>query len=262
MCMILPRVFFALGFASVFQGVQAAEKQVSPAANEPPVLLLSQPLALQPGVTNKLSIRGLRLKGVTNIQFTGLSAPLEGKLGKIEDSKVPDGASAKSAGDQQVEVDVLLPENAPLGTNVTVLATSLAGTSKALPLLVIAAASLLEEKEPNGGFKEAQELQSGQTVRGSLGDGADVDVFKIAGRAGQMLRAEVIAARLNSTLDSALTLYDAKGMILGSNDDGAGRDSILTQKLPADGAYFLVLTSVNEKPAKTHLYALKLTLEP
>ena len=56
-------------------------------------------------------------------------------------------------------------------------------------------------------------------------------------RAGQRLVCEVLAARHGSALDSLLTLYDADGRQVATNDDTAGStDSRLEVTLPRDGA--------------------------
>lgn len=256
----LPAIALLLAGATAVGAADAPAKDKKP---EPPQLLLSLPTGIVPGTTNRVLLRGQRIKDVQSVRITGLAQPLEIRPGKAEDAKVPDGLTAAKAGDQQLELQVVLPAAAPRGTNVAFVAVSPAGESAALPTFVLEPGHVVEESEPNNGFRQAQPLAPGQTMRGVLGDGIDVDVFKVAGHAGRTLRAEVIASRLGSTLDAALTLYDERGTILASEDDGeAGRDPILQWRLPSDGTYHLVLTSVNEKPARTHAYLLQVGEAP
>ena len=105
---------------------------------------------------------------------------------------------------------------------------------------------MIAEKEPNGGFRNAQAVPLPATVAGVIGELNDVDVFRVEGKAGRKIVAEVNAARLGSPLDSVVTLYDANGHALATNDDSdAGADSLLRATLPADGVYFLGLTDAN-----------------
>lgn len=260
-------------FHALLLGVLAVVPSLASAADAPdkdkekkperPVLLLPLPLALVPGKTNRLVLRGQRVKTTKSLRLTGLTPSPEIQILKSEDAKVPEGSSAAKAGDQQVEIQFFLPAEAPSGTNSAVVAVSPDGESKPLPLVILSASLVVDEVEPNDGFKQAQTLPSSCTVRGLLGEGVDVDVFRISGKAGHTLRAEVIASRLGSTLDSSLTLYSAEGAVLGSNDDSdTGRDALLSYKFTADGPCFLALTSVNEKPSKTHAYLLQVSDAP
>lgn len=238
----------------------AKDKTKAPA---PPILQLPLPLGMITGRTNRMIVRGQRLKDLQSMHWIGVTNAPAIQLLKAEDTKVPDGSSAAKAGDQQIEILCALPEGNPTGTNQALVAISPAGESPPLPVLILAPAQLIEEQEPNDGFKQAQLIAPGHTVRGLLGDGVDVDVFQIMGQRGHSLRAEVIANRLGSTLDSSLALYDAQGTVLASNDDSeAGSDALLTAKFPADGKYYLALSSVNEKPSKTHAYLLQVSETP
>ncbi len=229
---------------------------------EPPALLIPLPLAASTGSSNIFVLRGLRLKNATAIKWLGLCDPPPVHILKREETKVPDGLTAAKAGDQQLEVEFFLPFNTSEGTNAALVAIGPSGESKPLPILMLSPDRLMEEQEPNDGFKEAQRIRCGQTVRGTLSSAADVDVFKVAGKSGQAIRIEVIAGRLGSTLDSALTLYDAKGAILAYNDDAAGRDAMITYKPAKDADFFVALTSVNEKSSKTHAYLLQVGNPP
>jgi hypothetical protein len=65
------------------------------------------------------------------------------------------------------------------------------------------------------------------------------DYYRFGAKKGQLLDLTVYARRLGSPLDSVLTLYDAGGKKLASNDDSGGPDSYLRFNPPADGLYVL-----------------------
>jgi len=123
------------------------------------------------------------------------------------------------------------------------------------------------EKEPNNLLREAQTVSLPVTVNGRIGEAGDTDAFRIQGRAGDELVAEVWARRLESPLDSALTLTDESGIRLGFNDDHEDKasglnthhaDSYLRVTLPRDGAYFVQLVDRQSKGGPEYTYRLRL----
>ena len=91
----------------------------------------------------------------------------------------------------------------------------------------------------------------------------DVDVFRFAGRRGQRIVAEVLAARLGSPLDASLTLYDAAGRILANADDSRGSaDPVLEMALPRDGVYFLAVNDAQDAGGPGHVYRLLVRVGP
>jgi len=67
------------------------------------------------------------------------------------------------------------------------------------------------EKESNDSPQAAQPVTLPVIVNGRIDRPGDWDVFRIGGRAGQEVVAEVTARRLGSPLDSVLELTDAAG---------------------------------------------------
>jgi WD40 repeat protein len=127
-------------------------------------------------------------------------------------------------------------------------------------IALLAADKVIEEKEPNGSFREAQSAELGKTVRGKIQADLDVDVYQIQGQAGQQFHGEIMAARALSSFDPTVTLYDAKGVQLAQYDDARdSRDPQWDFKFPADGVYFLSLTDAHEKGGDWHSYDLVLS---
>jgi hypothetical protein len=123
------------------------------------------------------------------------------------------------------------------------------------------------ESEPNGDPAQAQVLPFPGIVNGRIAQPGEHDTFRFEGRAGSEIAIEVFARRLNSSLDSILTLTDAQGNTLASNDDredkGSGlathhADSRLALKLPADGAYYIHLSDTQHQGGPDHAYRLQL----
>ena len=247
----------------IFEGL-ADDKKPDPPKPEPPAIAVVLPLGVEAGSSQKLTVRGLNLNPVTTLRLTGL-APAQTVEIKDRGAAVKiDGFDAKRVGDQRLEVELSLPANAPAGTNIALVAVSPDGASKPFPLLVTAAGSILGEQEPNNGFREAAALEPGKAVRGALESLTDVDVFRCDMDAGHTLRAEVMSERLGATLDATLSLYDAQGRLLTSNDDskGLGRDPRIEFKVPSAGRYLLAVSSVTEKAGAAAVYVLTVTTAP
>jgi hypothetical protein len=123
------------------------------------------------------------------------------------------------------------------------------------------------EKEPNNSPAAAQRVKLPVIMNGRIDQPGDWDVFRFQGRAGQAIVAEVYARRLDSPLDSALKLTDAKGQQLAFNDDyddpGAGlethhADSRILTTLPANGTYYLSLGDAQQKGGPEYAYRLRI----
>lgn len=99
----------------------------------------------------------------------------------------------------------------------------------------------LLEIEPNDQSEQAKNVAFPSALNGRIGQPGDVDVWRFEAKKGDQFTFDVQAARLGSSLDSVLTLIDATGKQIATNDDlGRGQtDSLLNAKIPADGVYSL-----------------------
>jgi hypothetical protein len=242
----------------------AEDKKPEEKKPEPPVVAVVLPLGIEAGSAQKLTLRGLNLTNATAVKLTGLPQPLAAEIKERGVAIKIDGFEAKRVGDQKLEVEFTLPADAPAGTNVSVVVISPDGESKPFPLFVAPDRQIVGEKEPNNGFRDAAVQDLGKTIRGALEAVTDVDVFRFDLKADQTLRAEALAERLGGTLDASLTLYDAKGRILKTNDDGPGlgRDSLLEFKVPSSGRYLLAISGVTEKAGPASVYLLTVAAAP
>ncbi|AXH00394.1 peptidase S8 (plasmid) [Deinococcus wulumuqiensis] len=100
--------------------------------------------------------------------------------------------------------------------------------------------------EPNDTPQTAKPIAYGKRSELAyiFGKPRDVDYFSFTGKAGDNIQADVHArSTIGGSLDAFLVLRDASGKKLAFNDDANGQDSSLTYKLPADGNYFLEVSS-------------------
>jgi hypothetical protein len=218
---------------------------------EPPVpkILYFTPLAVAPGAKVKVTARGLNLDTASAVEAPGVEAAIKTK-GKVT---LPANTEPDQLGNSQVEVELKIPAELPEGTLALKL-TNPAGTATHELRVVVGA---LPEKEPNNGFAQAQPVEAGKKVLGSVGGPKDVDVYRIDGKKGEVWSFEALAQRCGSPLDPLLSVYDASGRTVATRDDSAkDRDPRLELTLSADGPYYLTLLDAHDAGGNTHGYLL------
>ena len=237
---------FLAGFPTVAQDKKKPEKKA------PPRVIVVVPLGAALGKTTKLTIRGSSLDKATEVKVAGGKVKIVSKGPAAVPDKNPD-----KVGDTQVVVEVTLDAKLPDGMASLIVVTP-EGTTKPHKLLVEATLPVVAEKEPNEGFKQAQEITLPVVIEGMIDRPKDVDVFRFTGKKGQKRTAEVFAHRYGSPLDAMLTLYNAAGQQVAFNDDLAldTRDARLEVALPADGEYYLVLIDAHDTGGPAHAYRL------
>jgi hypothetical protein len=123
------------------------------------------------------------------------------------------------------------------------------------------------EREPNNKPADAQVVTLPIVVNGRIDSPGDIDIFKIEGRKGEKIVADVDARKLDSSLDSALELTDTEGRRVALNDDCADKgdglrthhaDSYLNVELPADGIYYLRIGDAQHQGGADYAYRLRI----
>ncbi len=124
------------------------------------------------------------------------------------------------------------------------------------------------EAAPATSAKGAKRLKLPIIINSRIARPGDLAVFRIDGKAGEEIVAEVIARRLGSPLDSVLTLTDAAGKQLAENDDFEDpaaalvthqADSRLQVRLPAKGPYFLHIRDAQQNGGPEFAYRLRIS---
>ncbi len=139
--------------------------------------------------------------------------------------------------------------------------------SNQVPFLVDALPECMEQ-EPNNMPITAQAVKSPIIINGRIDKPGDWDIYRIEGRPGDEIVAEVYARRLNSPLDSILKLTDADGKELAANDDhedkGSGlnthhADSLLRFVLPVKGNYYVHVGDTQQQGGEEYAYRLRIS---
>lgn len=123
------------------------------------------------------------------------------------------------------------------------------------------------EREPNDEPEVAQRVSLPSIINGRIGHPGDVDMLCFGGRMGQRIVAEVMARRLDSSLDSMIRLTAPNGKAIAFSDDyedkAAGltthhADSRFSATLPGDGLYYLRVADAQHKGGADYGYRLHL----
>ncbi|MFT5468852.1 MAG: hypothetical protein ACI8UO_003964 [Verrucomicrobiales bacterium] len=244
----------ALSSASVF-----AEEEKEPL--KPPKALALLPIAPVIGKEITIQVRGDNLEAATEIRIASESGELKLKPDEAK-SGLPsvDKLSPKVAGVTLAKVTTTLPMVWKPG-ELSVTVTTPGGETTALTTRMFADNALIPEKEPNGGFHDAQpvDLASQQLLTGVINSANDVDVFRIDAKTGESFRIETFANRGGSLIDPYLTIFSSSGQLLMEVDDSDGhRDAIFEITASEDGPIFVVLQDAHRYGSEWHTWTLKI----
>ena len=132
-----------------------------------------------------------------------------------------------------------------------------AGGESAKLKLLIDDLPQVTEQEPNDTPSNAKTLALPASAWGTLSQRGDTDHFAFTGKANQLIVVDAMSARLGTKANLIVSLSDAKGQILASNNDFAGSpDSFLAVKLPGDGRYTINVRDLEMAGSVNHVYRL------
>ena len=158
-----------------------------------------------------------------------------------------------------------LPGDAPPSRQIQVTSNGL--TSNAIRF-VVGDIPETAEAEPNDAVDQANKVQVPVILNGRVQQSGDADHFTFSASKGQKLVMDVRARRLDSPLDSIITLLTTAGGQLAENDDTEDlseglithhADSYLSYTFQADGDYVLRLGDVQAQGGGEYAYRLRIT---
>lgn len=227
-----------------------------------PRITATEPAALAGGSKVIFKVRGFELKGATELRFVRpvepggtepKAAPIRVEIKETKDAGQAKGLDNKLVGGTQLVADLTLPDDLPAGLYEYVIVTP-AGEAKE-KIRVLAPDTVVDEKESNNGFDEAQELMQGKFSLGSIQSDKDVDVFALPTRAGQHLKITLISGG-PLLIDAQLDCYDSRRQFLAACDDEKSRDPATTFKTLADGVVYICVSSAHDIGGEWHSYLL------
>ncbi|MEZ6053325.1 MAG: hypothetical protein R3C02_18360 [Planctomycetaceae bacterium] len=97
----------------------------------------------------------------------------------------------------------------------------------------------IREVEPNNEAAQATPIEVDTIVNGVINGAGDIDIIRFTAKASQRIVIDAQASRIDSRLDSQITLHDANGRPLKFSNNQYGPDDLLVFDVPADGEYLV-----------------------
>jgi hypothetical protein len=197
------------------------------------------PLAVAPGKTVELTLRGSALDGPVSLW-----------------TSFPAEASVTASGNDHVTYSVTVPAGVPVGPGALRVATK-DGVSPPVQVFVDDLATS-PGRVGGDGASAARQLSPPVAVDGACEPLAP-DVYSFRAGRGQRVSVEVVAARLGSPLDPVMRLLDASGRELAWADDspGAGGDCRIAYTFADDGDYRIEVRDAAYEGGPGHRYRLR-----
>ena len=96
-------------------------------------------------------------------------------------------------------------------------------------------------------------------VNGQIAGERDQDFFKFAVKAGDVVVCDVMAARIGSPLDPVVSITDAHGKRIATQEVRVGADPVLAFKAPATGEYRLHVANLGFPGGPAYVYRVTLS---
>lgn len=156
------------------------------------------------------------------------------------------------------EGSVVIAADATPGVRWWRVATS-QGVTAGLPFVIGDLPEVIENEIDGEPIPELVQLPL--TINGRIFPRQDRDLWSFDATPGQNITCEVTAARIQSPLDSRLTLFAPDGSVVAMNDDASGRDSRITFQAAAAGRYQLQIEDADQGGLQHYVYRLTIAAE-
>ncbi len=210
------------------------------------------------GTTVKITLQAKNISEATALRFSG--AGVSGELKEMERQAAVifsgSGVSGQISSDNRWVAQVTIAPDAPLGMRELRVVTP-KGVSNGQRFIVGDLPEMMET-EPNSKPDQANRVTLPVTISGHLESVDDLDFFRFSVEKGRRLICEVNASRMGSPLDSLLTLFDAMGKEVASDDFANGLDALIDYTVPATGDYTLQIRDVRYKGGPQFVYRLSI----
>ena len=120
----------------------------------------------------------------------------------------------------------------------------------------------INETEPNNEREQATEFALPAIVNGQSNQAADVDWFRFTAAAGQRIIVTGFAWRIDSRLDTIVSVFDANGRQLGGSGDDEAFDSLVDFTVPAAGQYLIKVHDSAYQGGPENVYRLAVGVLP
>jgi hypothetical protein len=168
-----------------------------------------------------------------------------------------DGAGAASSYPTEWASELTIAADAPLGSVAWRVTCGWGGT-RVRPFLIGDLPEFVET-ESNSTADRAERVTLPVTINGQIAGERDIDCFVFTASAGQVVVADVFAARIGSPLEPVVELQSADGRRVSAKTNRMAGDDVLTFRLPTSGDYVLQIANVSFRGGPEFVYRVTLS---
>ena len=156
--------------------------------------------------------------------------------------------------------EIAISDTAPVGSVYWRLSCAQGGTPSR-PFLI---GDLPEhiEQESNSSFDKAEPIELPVTLNGQIHSERDVDYFCFQAEHNEIISLHVIAQRIGSRLDPVISILNAAGDQIETQEGHLGNDPIIVFRSPEAGQFWLRVAHVTFHGSPAHVYRIELTKKP
>lgn len=158
------------------------------------------------------------------------------------------------------ESKIEIAADAPVGQRLWWLTCARGGTG-GRPFLIGELPEFIET-ESNSAPEKAEQLTLPVTLNGQIDGERDMDYFTFSATAGEVIVADVIAARIGSPLNAVLEFHDEKGRRLQVQEIRMGSDPVIALRVPATGKIRFSVANLSAPGGPHFVYRITLSKEP
>lgn len=171
-----------------------------------------------------------------------------------------DGAGASMTYPREWESSVTIAPESELGIKFWRVSGAWGGT-RPRPFLVGDLPEFIET-EPNSLPEKAERISLPVVVNGQIAGERDQDFFVFAGKAGDVVVCDVMAARIGSPLDPVIGITDAHGHHQDVQEVRVGNDPVVAFRVPASGDYRLHIANLGFGGGPSYVYRMTISTKP
>ena len=118
------------------------------------------------------------------------------------------------------------------------------------------------ESEPNSEPETAEQVQLPVTINGQIAGECDLDYYRFRVNEDDVVKIDVVAARLGSALDPVVQIFDAAGHRIAAQELRVGADPVLAFRADVTGEYQLMISGVTLRGGPAFVYRVTLSTSP
>ena len=118
------------------------------------------------------------------------------------------------------------------------------------------------ESESNSEPENAEQVGLPVTINGQIAGECDLDYYRFPANVGDVVKVDMVAARLGSALDPVVQIYNPTGHRIAAQELRVGADPVLAFRADVTGEYQLMVSNVTFRGGPACVYRVTLSTTP